>query len=172
MTRQSKKLIAVPSKEFFEESFAKYNEATSKLQVLEGGMNAEITAIKERYENKIGRLQEQKEECFEVMQVYAESSPDLFAKKKSLETTFGIIGFQTNPPRLATRKGFKWPAVLEIIRDRFTQYLRTKEEPNKELILADRETLEQSGDLKAMGLDVVQDETFYVKPSLELVSSV
>lgn len=167
MARQSKKLIQEVTLESCEESFARYNQCTSELQILEGKMNKELTAVKEKYESRITKLQEEKGECFEVMQVYAEDNHEqLFSKKKSIEFTFGTIGFRTGTPRLQTRKGFKWAGVFELVKENFAKYIRIKEEVNKELILADRNIT----DLKAMGLEVIQDETFYVEPNLEVVS--
>lgn len=166
MARQSKKLIQEVNIENCEEAFVKYNNATSQLQVLEGNMNKAITAIKEKFESKITGLQEEKDDAFEMMQAYAEAHPEQFEKKKSMGFTHGIIGFRTGTPKLQPRKGFKWAGVLETIKESFGKYIRVKEELNKELLLADRNTI----DLKEMHLEVIQDETFYVEPNLEVVS--
>jgi phage host-nuclease inhibitor protein Gam len=167
MARQTKKLVTEVSRETFEESFATYNQCTADLQVLEGKMNSELTAIKEKYEAKISKLQDGKEECFELMQTYAETNPDLFAKKKSIELTHGVIGFRTGTPKLTTLRGFQWAAVFSLVKEKLGSYIRTKEEVNKELLLVDRDKI----NLSEVGLKVVQDETFYVEPKLEVVSA-
>jgi phage host-nuclease inhibitor protein Gam len=167
MSRESKKVIASVSREEAETAFADYNRATSQLQIIEGKMNNEITAIKEKHEAKINQLQEQKGECFEKMQVYAEGAPELFADKKSVDWVHGSFGFRTGMPKLATRKGFKWPAVFELVKERFSSYIRIKEELDKEKIMADRNDL----DLKQIGLEVTQDESFFMVPNLEQVSA-
>jgi phage host-nuclease inhibitor protein Gam len=166
MARQSKKLVQEVTQSTFEESFAGYNSCTARLQVLEGKMNEELTAIKEKYESRINKLQEEKEGHFEVMQVYAESHPELFEKKKSAEYTHGVIGFRTGQPKLATLRGFPWAGVFTLVKEKLSSYIRTKEEVNKELLLADRERI----DLSSVGLKVTQDETFYVEPNIEVVS--
>lgn len=165
--REKKKVIQEVTREHCEDAFAQYNKCISDLQVLEGKLNNELTAVKAKYEAKIAQLQEQKDEHFEMLQAYAESVPDQFADKKSLDFTFGTIGFRTGMPQLALRKGFKWAGVLELIKKYQPKYIRVKEEPNKEALLADRTTV----DLSAVGLEVKQDETFYVAPNLEVVST-
>jgi len=167
MSRQSKKLIQEVTREACDEAFANYNRCVSNLEVIQGKMNSEITTVKEKYEDKISKLQEEKDEHFEMMQTYAESNPELFADKKSIETTHGVFGFRTGMPKLSTRKGFKWPAVLELVKEKMKKYIRSKEELDKEALLADRAAI----DLKSVGLEVTQDETFYVQPALENIST-
>lgn len=168
--RESKKVISDVNRERAEEAFAQYNSCISRLEVQQGKMNAEVTAVKEKYENTISKLQEEKEEQFELLQYYAEENPELFADKKSIEFTHGTIGFRTGMPKLATRKGYKWPAIFELVKDKLKKYIRIKEEVDKEALLADRNNLGER--LKEVGLEVVQDETFYVAPNLQDVSSV
>lgn len=167
--RQKKTLIQEVNRENAEEAFAGYNTCVSKLEVQQGKMNAELTAVKEKYESTIGKLQEEKENHFEMLQAFAEEHPELFEDKKSMDFTHGTIGFRTGMPKLNTRKGFKWPAVFELVKASMKKYIRTKEEVDKESLLADRVAL---GDkLKEVGLEVVQEETFYVQPNLEVVST-
>lgn len=166
-TRQSKKLIQEVTMESCEESFAGYNKCVSELQVIEGKMNAEITAIKEKYEPKINKYQEEKDGHFEMLQAYAENNPDKFEVKKSMEFTHGVIGFRTGMPKLAPRKGYNWTSVLDLVKDKMRTFVRTKEEVDKESLLANRESI----DLSKVGLEVKQDETFFVQPALEVVSN-
>lgn len=166
-TRQKKKVIQAVTLDAAEQAFAGYNQCTSQLQVLEGQMNQELTAIKEKYDTRITKLQEEKEVHFEVMQTFAEENPDSFTKKKSLDFVHGTIGFRTGTPKLQCRKGFKWPGVLELVKTALPNFIRVKEDLNKEALLAARNEV----DLKAVGLEAVQDETFYVEPALQQVSA-
>jgi len=102
-TRQSKKLITEVNRDTAEEAFARYNSCVSRLEVQQGKMNTEITAVKEKYEGSISKLQDEKEEAFEVLQAYAESNPELFQDKKSIDFTHGTIGFRTGTPKLVLR---------------------------------------------------------------------
>jgi phage host-nuclease inhibitor protein Gam len=166
MARQTKKLIQEVTQNACEEAFADYNACISDLQVLEGKMNAEITRVKEKYESRISLLQAERDDAFEVMQAWAEYNPDRFADKKSLDFTHGTIGFRTGMPKLSLLRGFKWPAVLQLVKQNLPAYVRVKEDVDKERMLADRNAI----DLKRVGVCVEQDETFFVQPRLEEVA--
>jgi len=102
------------------------------------------------------------------MPVYAlENQAELFAKKKSLDTVHGTIGFRTGTPKLKTLKGFTWGAVTNLLKEFLPDYVRTIEEPAKDKLLADRDNTEVSGLFAKVGIAVTQDESFYVEPKKE-----
>lgn len=166
-TRQKKKLIQEVTREAAEDAFAKYNQCHSKLEIIQGKMNAEISKIKEKYDDNIAALQDEKDENFEMIQAYAEAHPELFEKRKSAEWTHGTFGFRTGTHKLKTLKGFTWDKVKELVKHMLPDYIRSKEEVNKDLILLDREKPILKEKMKSLGLEVVQDETFFVQPNLE-----
>jgi phage host-nuclease inhibitor protein Gam len=167
-TRAKKVVVSNVTREQAEDAFARYNDTTSRLQELEAKMNTEVTAIREKYDKPVGDLQDEADRLFETLQVYAAEHPELFDKKKSVEWTHGVFGYRTGTPKLKTRKGFTWPSVLSVLKSLFPAYVRTVDEVNKELLLADREKLADK--MNDMGVEVVQDETFYVQPNLQKVS--
>jgi phage host-nuclease inhibitor protein Gam len=73
---------------------------------------------------------------------------------------------------LKTLKGFTWEAVKTLVKKVLPSYIRTEESVAKDLLLADREKAEVKNELKSVGLEVAQDETFYVQPALEEVAAV
>ena len=76
-------------------------------------MDVEMTRIREKYQEELGKLTEEKEKAFEVLQVYATEQRDaLFSKKKSLDTIHGTIGFRTGTPKLKTLKGLNKPTFM------------------------------------------------------------
>ena len=93
--------------------------------------------------------------------------------------THGVIGFRTGTPKLKLLKGFTWASALQLVKKFLPGYVRQTEEVAKDKLLADRELSEVSfGDavktLKPMkeamddcGIQVVQDETFFVEPKSE-----
>ena len=104
----------------------------------------------------------------EVMQVFAtENREELFSKRKSMETTHGTLGFRTGQPKLKTKKGFTWAAVLELLKKFGKDYVRTVEEPAKDKLLANRDNEECQQLMEDCGILVAQDETFYVEPKKE-----
>lgn len=131
-------------------------------------MDIQMAKIREKWQDELAKLAETKDNAFDVLQAYAmENRDELFSKRKSLETTHGIIGFRTGTPTLKTRKGFTWASVLEMLKEFMPNYVRTKEEPAKDKLLADREDEEVAALFPKVGIAVVQDETFFVEPKKE-----
>jgi len=76
----------------------------------------------------------------------------------------GTIGFRLGTPKVKgmPRKGEKLDAVLSFFRQFLPGYLRVQEEINKELLIADREMEDVKAQIKTQGLEIVQDETFFI----------
>jgi phage host-nuclease inhibitor protein Gam len=112
-------------------------------------------------------------------QTWAEAHPEQFEKKKSMELTDGKLGFRTGNRalHLLSRK-FKWETVLQLLKKLKwgKDYVRTKEEVDKEAILRDTivrpatdpdpKTFISEKVLADAGMKVVQEENFFVEPNL------
>lgn len=167
MAREKKKIISGVSREEMEQAFAEYAKADSQMQKINAEMELQCTRIREKNQAAMDALQQAKDENFDLIQSYAMEHPELFTKKKSLETVYGIIGFRTGTPKLKTGKGFTWASVLELLKTFLPSYVRTVEEPAKDKLLADRDDEEVAPLLAKCGIVVAQDESFYVEPKKE-----
>ena len=133
-------------------------------------MDRRLTAVREEFEAPLSSLGKQIEEKTTLLEAWAAANPDDFPKnRKSIEMTHGTIGYRLGTPKLKTLMRKTWDQILELIRaNDWTQFIRTKEEVNKDAILAeygqDRLSDQQ---LKHIGVQVVQDESFFVEPKLE-----
>ncbi len=164
-TREKKVVVSGVTRDQMEEAFGL---ADAKIQGINAKMDAEITKIRDRNADALAEYQEQKDAAFDVLQTYAvENRDDLFTKRKSMETTHGILGFRTGTPKLKTLKGFTWAAVLELLKRTKPEYVRTSEEVAKDKLLADRESEEMPELMRTVGIKVDQDETFFVEPKKE-----
>lgn len=160
-------IITGVSREEMENAFAEYAKADSQMQKINAEMELQMTRIRERNQSAIDALQQAKDDSFAVMQAFATEHPELFTKRKSLETVHGIIGFRTGTPKLKTGKGFTWASVLELLKTFLPSYVRTVEEPAKDKLLADRDDEDVAPLLAKCGIVVAQDESFYVEPKKE-----
>ena len=131
-------------------------------------MDVQITKIRDKYSDELAKLTEEKTGAFEIIQTYAENNRADFGKKKSMELTHGTIGFRTGTPKLNKRKGFTWESVKNLCKEFLPAYIRTQEEVNKEKLLADRDEPTISAVFAKIGVQVDQDETFFVEPKKEL----
>ena len=166
--REKKTVYTGITSEQMEQAFADYAKADARQQKITADMDVAMTKIREKWQDELTKLAETKDNAFDILQAYAlENRDELFSKRKSLETTHGTLGFRTGTPTLKTRKGFTWASVLEMLKEFLPNYVRTKEEPAKDKLLADREDEEVAALFPKVGVVVVQDETFFVEPKKE-----
>jgi len=103
------------------------------------------------------------------LRLWGEGNREEFGKKKSLEFRHGVVGFRLGNPTVKPIKGVTLAAALALIKNsKFVErFVRTKEEINKEQVLADYGTDDLSEkELNGLGLTVEQSETFYVETKL------
>lgn len=171
-TREKKTLIQGVTREQAEDAFGEYAASDARQQQIVSMMDAQITKIREKYQDKITELQESKDKNFEIMQAFAvEKKDELFSKKKSMETVHGIMGFRIGTPKLKTRKGFTWGAVTQLLKEFLPGHVRITEEPAKDKLLADRDDPAVAALYDKVGVYVDQDETFFVEPKKEAVEA-
>src|SRR5699024_10517676 len=139
MARRKKVLPRDITREQAEDAFARYADADARQPQIAAKMDVQITRIREKYADAMDALQEVQDKSFEDMHAFAEGNRDVFGKRKSLEMAHGVIGFRTGTPKLKTLKGFTWASATNLIREFLPDYLKVKETPAKDRLLADRE---------------------------------
>ncbi|MFA5689923.1 MAG: host-nuclease inhibitor Gam family protein [Kiritimatiellales bacterium] len=164
-TKRTKKVVLTGiTTEEMESAFADYATADARLQKLNALMDEQFTRIRDKYAGEIATLSDKKDKNFAVVQAFAlENREEIFTKKKSLDTVHGTYGFRTGTPKLKTLRGFTWASSLNLIKAFLPNYVRTKEEPAKEKLIADRELPEVAVNFEKCGIEVVQDETFFIE---------
>ncbi|KAB8151775.1 hypothetical protein EZY14_016405 [Kordia sp. TARA_039_SRF] len=164
MARKKSKTIDPPiNLSETEKLIAKYAENDAKINGINAKMDEELTAIREKYSEQLSTLKDENKENFERIQVFAETHPDLFKKKKTYETNHGNFGFRIGTPKLKARRGFTWAAVLDLIKGKKKEeFIRTKEEVAKDVLLAQREVPEVVTLMSEVGLEVIQQNSFFI----------
>lgn len=157
-------MIAGVTREQMESAFGEYATADAQIAKINATIDAEFTKIRERYADKLAELATAREQSYEVVQVYATENRDtLFAKRKSAENSHGLFGFRTGTPKLKTKKGLTWGGVLELLKLHNTSFIRTIEEVAKDKLLSDRDNDAVIELMPKIGVEVVQDETFFIE---------
>lgn len=141
---------------------ADYALLDARIMEVQSVMDQKITRIREEYSDQLQDLNEQKEDKFNALQLFAEANKQLFLKKKSVDMSHGAIGFRTGQPKLKTLKGFTWASVTNLLKTFLPDYVRTVDEPAKDKLIADREKPEVMAMFTKVGIEPVQDETFFV----------
>ncbi len=184
MARQKKTIISGVSREAADEAFATYAKSDAQIQKINAEIDLQCAKIREKHADRLTALTAERDQAFDTLQSYAtENQAELFVKKKSLEMAHGTIGFRTGTPKLKTLKGFTWASALQLAKKFLPMtYIRQTEDIAKDKLLADRDMDEvevydtPTGDprevtmreaMAVCGIQVVQDETFYVEPKKE-----
>lgn len=172
MAKRTKKVVLSGiTSEQMNQAFADFAQADAEIQRIAAEMDAEFTRIREENADRLSNLNATKEATFAILEAYAtEHKEAQFSKKRSLETAHGIIGFRIGNPKVKTRKGFTWAAVLTLVKALKPDYVRTTEEVAKDLLIAERNQQGMPELLTQIGVDIVQEEVFYVEPKKEEVA--
>jgi len=171
-TRQKKTIISGVSREQADAAFAQYAKASAQSDKISAEIELQCAKIREKYATQLSQLDEEKETAFDTLQSFAmENQAELFSKKKSLDMAHGVIGFRTGTPKLKTLKGFTWASALQLVKEFLPDFIRTTDEIAKDKMLADRESDGMVEKLSKCGIQVTQDETFYVEPKKEETAS-
>ena len=165
--RTKKKVTTLINAEEVPEQVRKFATATSKIKNIESEIELEKQSIVKRYEARLQSLNDQRDESFENLQNYAEANPELFTKTKSLDFANGRIGFRKGTPKVDKVKKFTWDGIIEQLKALAPTFVRSKEEVNKELVIANRDDKEVMATLASAGISVTQEETFFVEAKEE-----
>ncbi len=164
--RKKTTVITGVSREQANQAFGTFALATAQIDAINANIDEQCAAIRDEHTAQLTQLTAEKEQCFEVLKAFAtENKAQLFAAKKSLDMPHGVIGFRTGTPKLKTLKGYTWAAALQLVKQLLPSYVRLSEEIAKDKLLADRNTQLLQSMLQQCGMQVVQDETFYVDPA-------
>lgn len=158
------------TREDVEACVEKIARATIARDGLMAQMDHDLIDVRARFEPQITAYGQAIDGLMTHVQAWAEDYPEEFGKVKSLELMHGTIGFRTGTPKLKLLSGWTWARVLDLLKaEAMSIFVRTKEEVDKEGIIAQRNELTPET-LKKMGVKVVQDETFFVEVKREAVA--
>jgi phage host-nuclease inhibitor protein Gam len=163
LTRVKTKAAAVPipqSREEAIEAVAEMGRRQRERERIQATMNDEIAGIKTAYEEEARPHNEAIQALKEGIHTWCEANRAQLTnggKVKSANLASGDVGWRTTPPRV---KVTGLQAVIELIKSlKLLQFLRVKEEINKEAMLADPESAQ-----RIKGVEIVQIEEFWVVP--------
>lgn len=170
MTKKTKKVtISNVTLEQAQLASEQYANTQAKLATIEAKLNEELNRVKSKYKEQITELQEELEPQVEVLEVFAKEQQPNWGKKKSMDLLHTTIGFRTGTPKVDKDKKFTWDAVVQLLSKNklFKSFIRTKQEVDKEAIIAckDNELLKLL--TEEAFVFIVQEETFYVEAKRE-----
>ena len=152
------------SREEADKAFADYAQAETKHQSLNAKMDAEIQKVREKYTNQLVELEETMGDKYEIVRQFAiEHRNDLFQDKKKVEWTHGSFGFRGGVPKLKPIDGYTIGYAVERCRELLPDYVRSIHELAKTKLIADRNKEGMADLFKQIGIEVVNEERFYIE---------
>lgn len=164
MARKSVKIQRTPSKTEALDLVKQHSAAIHNLEQLRTKMDGELDKVRKKYTDQMAVLQTAANESFTAIQQFAlDNREQEFAVKKSQDWGVALVGFRISAPATKLRKGFTWASVMTMLKEKdLKQFLRAKEEVNKEMMLEYREDEEMADNLSQCGVVFDQSETFYI----------
>jgi phage host-nuclease inhibitor protein Gam len=129
--------------------------------MIEAKMNDELAAIREKYESQALPLADEITSLSAGVQSWCEAHRDELTQNRKVKTCVfasGEVKWRLRPPSVALKKV---DAVIEALKSlSLTRFIRTKEEVNKEAILAEPDAVKG-----VRGITIKQgDEDFVIEP--------
>ena len=138
-----------------------------QMQQLNAKMNAELNAVRARYEEKLQNLAGNIMIRVATMEAWATEHKDLFVETRSMEFERGTIRFRTGQHKLKLLAKRTWDHVCaNLINAGPHGYTRTETTVAKDLLIADREKLGEKV-LAQIGVKVVQEDAFQFDPKTD-----
>ena len=172
MSRKKETVTTIDGRDELEQVMGEYAAAYIERERMLLDMEAEINAVRQRYEAAIASHTETCDGLFEDIQAWAVLNPGAFKDKKSLALLHGTVGFRTSPPAVKQVKGVKSEHTLSRLHACGEMgYVRVKQEVDKDAILAAfAEHRTDNDKLSVFGLVVEQVEKFYADVNHEKIS--
>ncbi len=167
MSTKLKKLVAqIPKSEADMEALVKATvEAQLTLETQIAARDRAQLAAAEPYAQQISTLQNTLAKNLELLEAWAEGNRDNFGKVKSMVVGQHRIGWHLGQWKTSLLAGTKsWKVVMEklkALKKAGKRFIRVKEEPDKDLMIRFRHHTRL---LARFGVEVIQEETFYLKP--------
>ena len=168
MTKKQKQQYAQMSRESVEELLRQMCEAQIRVDAANAQLNAELVAARARYEADLAADGMTINEIAAMLHAWADGNAELFEEKKSLPMVHGTLKFQTGQPALKPVTGSTWEKALALVKRHLPDFVRKKEEIDREAVLAARKEL-GAEKLKLVGLMVDQAERFHYELNLESI---
>ena len=151
------------------ELLSSFTTADAREREITAKLDQKIAKLREEYAEELSGLCTRKLECMVRVQMWAEANADDFQEKRSMDFAHARIGFRVGMPKLKLKvKG--WDKVTEKLKELLPNYVRTVVEPAKDKLLADREVESVNKHFKTCGIEVIQEETFFIEPKVEEIA--
>jgi phage host-nuclease inhibitor protein Gam len=177
MARAKTVQVPVPAENELPGLMQEYTKAEKELEEIAVRKEKKLQNIRALYLEKETELQYKMQEQFKKLEAFANANKEGFSKKRSKSLGSGVIGFRLGQRAVKTKKGWTFKKSLEAMGKNLnlSQFIQRKPEIDKPAILKEKIEVElPDGSLNPLyeslaecGLEIRQDETFFVETASE-----
>lgn len=141
-----------------------WQNADVELQTTQAQKRQQVTPLVQEFEAKEKELMDKKARAAEVLENYAVQNRETLLPGDAKSTNFfgATIGFKNSPAALKIKDGLELKDILaNLEEEEMSEYIITKHELDKQGLLRNADSLTET--LPKLGLEVVRNETFFVK---------
>lgn len=135
--------------------------AQAELASITAQKKVALTELENQFSPKVQELEKQAADAEVLVRAYAEKFPEIFNGKKSTPLAGHTIGYRLGTSKLVELEGWDETRVLNAIKKHYPAYVRIQESIDKKQIL--QELKDEPKVLGKIGLEVKQEESFYIK---------
>ncbi|MBP8975083.1 MAG: host-nuclease inhibitor Gam family protein [Bacteroidetes bacterium] len=166
--------VAIKSFDEIDGYLAELGAIEASLQHEEAKLNEQEQKARQEFKERTENLVSRKNDILVTLETFCIGNKNEFEKTRVLEFVHGNIGFRTTPPKVTMlNRKYNINTVLELLKKiKLTKYIRTKEELDKEAVLADYAAKEiNDPKLASVGLKIDQSEVFICEPKWESIAN-
>ena len=140
--------------------------AVTDLETLTAERDMAVAAASKKFESPMDDAKMRRDDLSAALKTYYMAHVEELEKdgRRSVQLANGVMGRRMSPAKLMlVNRSWTWAAVLVRLREKFgSRFLRLRDpEIDKDLVKAELAIEE----LRALGLKLEQDETFYAEPA-------
>lgn len=142
----------------------------AKIAEEEARLNRIEQEARQEFKQRTEAIYARKEELERILEEFCVRNKYEFEKIRTRELVHGIIGFRTNPPKVALlNRKYNVNTVIELLKKlKMSRFIRVKEDIDKESIISEYLAKEiDDVKLASVGLKIDQAETFICEPKWE-----
>jgi phage host-nuclease inhibitor protein Gam len=162
-----KQILSVISRETAEKAMSEYNVASAQLDHDVAELQQKINALTFSYQARIDKCRAALDAAKAVLKDFAVQNRDrLFGETKSMPMLGGTFGFRLGGWKLKALKGHRLMMATISALTSMTEYVRHGADSlDRQALIADRDKPGVAERLRQCGLQITQDEDFFINPA-------
>ena len=165
-TKKRVEFVVIQNEQQADQALSEIGAAQRAIHAIDGGYQIELTALKQRYAQELVDPLDAINKRFVGLYEFAQSNRGtlLSGDSKTIKLPSGELRWRFTPFSVAFKNKMNNDEAVEALKEAgLPEFVRTKEEPNKEAMLKDAESRAKAAAVP--GIKIVQNEEFVAKPN-------